>query len=37
MLCHANFCVKLCILLLILCKIVYNIKEEKNASTKENN
>ena len=30
-------CVNLCISLLILCKIVYNIKGEKNASTKENN
>ena len=27
MLCHVNFCVKLCILLLILRKIVYNRKE----------
>lgn len=32
-----DFCVNLCIFLLILCKIVYNIKGEKNASTKENN
>lgn len=37
MLCHVIFYVKLCILLLILCIIVYNIKGEKNASTKENN
>ena len=32
-----EFCVNLCISLLILCKIVYNINGEKNASTKENN